>query len=255
MKTPNRSPIGRSALALAILVLAGLAIGADGQPKLLSQTPAPPVIPASGPADRDGGYCPPPPPVAASLPEADDEYCPEPPAAPAPAIAAVPAAGEEICPPPPPCPPAIAAPAVTGRARTVTVTETVAVPARRRVVEEECYVVEEKRTELIDEVRTREAERRVPALRTRQVSEAKIVKVASGAGRATRLARGVSRKVEVYKTTEVEKFTETYIAKVPNTYTVPVIKSRKVPKMVDDVKYVTRRVRVPVPAGDFCPEE
>jgi hypothetical protein len=253
MKTPASSRLGRPALALAILILASLAIGADRQPQLLSRTPALPVIAASGPVESGEGYCPPPPPLPASLPEADDEgYCPEPPPpASAPAAAA---AGAEIC-PPPPCPPASAAAVPAGRARTATVTETVAVPIKRRVVEEECYLVEEKRIEMIDEVRTRQAERRVPALRTRQVSEAKIVKVASNAGGATRLARGVSRKVETYKTTEVEKYAETYIAKVPNAYTVPVIKSRKVSKMVDDVKYVTKQVRVPAPDADFCPAE
>ncbi|MDR1535987.1 MAG: hypothetical protein LBU64_12990 [Planctomycetota bacterium] len=220
--------------ALPLFLAAALALPAVGRaaemPKLLSETPVPAI------AENPDGYCPPPPPPAAYLPE------PEPSA---PEAAASDAAGEEYCPPPPPvataeyCPPPAAAP------RTVVVEELVAVPERRRVVEEECYVVNEKRVEMIDEVRTRAAVRQVPVVKTKQVSEAKIVKVASPSGRATRLARGVSRSVVPYKTTEPEEYTETYLAKVRNEYTEPVLKTRKVARTVDEVKYVTRRVRVP----------
>jgi hypothetical protein len=119
----------------------------------------------------------------------------------------------------------------------------VAVPIKKRVVEEECYVVNETRREMLDELRTRTLVRQVPALKTRMVSEARIVKLASASGRATRLARGVERGVKVYKSHEPEEYTETYSVKVPNVYSVPVTKTRKVTRLVDDVKFVERRIR------------
>jgi hypothetical protein len=207
-------------MSLALFViLAGMALGAE-MPPLLSQTPAPAVIPGGG--GSGDGYCPPPPPVAeAYCPPPEEPYCPPPPP--------ITARAEEICPPPPALAPA-------------PVVEMRAVPVRRKVVEEECYVVNEKRSLTVDELRTRPAQRKVPVVKTRLVSEAKIYKVASPSGRATRLARGVTRKVTPYQSYDVENFMETYTAQVRQEYTEPVLKTRKVTRYVDEVEYVARRV-------------
>ncbi len=207
---------------LLTLVLAaavcGAAPAADSNPPLLCDAGAP------APA---GGACPPPPPV-----------CPPPP----PVCAPPP----PVCPPPPPvCAPkpevckVIEVPVKTcvNEVRTVTV--------KKKVWDEECYTAEEKRTEVVNEVRTRTARRQVPVTVAKEVSEAKIVTVKDpGYGSVPRLARGVNRKIVPVTRMQTEEYEETYLQPVRHTVSVPVVKTRKVAREVEEVQTITVPVTV-----------
>lgn len=124
------------------------------------------------------------------------------------------------------------------------VEETKLVPVKRRVVEEEVYLAHEKRTGTYSEPRTRTARRTVEVPATKMVSEAKILAVKPDYGTATRLARGVNRKVVVTTRKEVQEYEESYTAQVKYDYTVPVTKTRKVAKTVEEYKAVPVRKTV-----------
>ncbi|MDR3211360.1 MAG: hypothetical protein LBU79_05530 [Planctomycetota bacterium] len=233
----------------ASLLFASLALGAAELPPLLSNQPLPATVEGKAPAVTPVAeeICLPPPPLpVAILEEEDSEICPAPP----PLVAS-----EDLCPPAPLAPSrTLAAKSIKvlpSKTRATVVKELHAVPIKRRVVAEEIYTVEEKRHAIVDEVRTREVTRYVPVVKTRQVSEAKIITIVSEDGGANRLARGVSRRVATYQAKEPTKATETYMVKIRSDYTVPVTKTRRVTQIVDDVKFVERRVKVE--DTDVCP--
>ena len=120
--------------------------------------------------------------------------------------------------------------------RTMTVT--------KKVWDEEVYVVEQQRTEVFDEVRTRVATRSVPAQIEKTASEARLVTVTSAHASAPRLSRTVNKKTVLIPTTVKEEFVETYVKPVRHTVTVPVEKTRKVAREVEEVKTITVPVTV-----------
>lgn len=198
-----------------LLVSASAAVAADSMPPLLADSDT-----LKAPTKTAVPVCEAPPPVAVCEPA--PPVC----EAPAPVVA---------CPAPAPV---AACPAPRG-----VVHEVVAVPTKTRVVVEECYVDNVRRTGTANEVRTRTARKTVEVVDTKMVSEAKIVEVASVSGKSIRLARGVTRSIVPTTRKEVQEYEETYIQPVRFTYTEPVTKTRKVTTYVDDVKLVTRRVR------------
>lgn len=207
----------KTILLLCAVLLASLsaAVAADSMPPLLADSDM-----LKSPTKVGVGACEAPPSVAVREPA--PPVC----AAPPPVAA---------CPAPPPV-------AACPAPRDV-VHEVVAVPTKKRVVVEECYVDNVRRTGTANEVRTRTARKTVEVVDTKMVSEAKIVEVASVSGKSVRLARGVTRSIVPTTRKEVQEYQETYIQPVRFTYTEPVTKTRKVTAYVDDVKLVTRRVR------------
>lgn len=200
-------------IASAIIVAATIAGAAEAAPALLCDQPPTPVV-----ASQDGPACPPPPPAAS---------CPPPP---------------PVCEPPPPvCPPP--PPVCATPPAPATVYEVVAVPVKRKVVEEECYVENVRRTQVVNEVRTRTAYKSVPVFVPKEVSAIKIAKVESRSGNAPRLARTTRRMVVPVEVKKKEAYEETYIVPVRESYTEPVVKTRKVTRYVDDVKMVNRPMR------------
>ena len=192
--------------AVMLLFMAGIAAAAEGTLALLCDSPLP-----KGPA------CEPPPPVCA----------PPPP----------------VCAPTPPvCGPA---PVAARGPRTVTVpvksivNETKIVPVTRRVVEEENYVVMEKQTGSYMEPRTRLAKRTVEVPTTKVVAQAKYKTVEPCAGTAPRVTRKVQKKVVPTTMKVTEEFEEDYMHEVKYDYNVPVTKTRKVKKNVQEFKTVS----------------
>lgn len=163
------------------------------------------------------------------------------------------------CPPAPACPPAaplpacppvvsvpVCPPAPQNICRTVevpvrrVVNEVRTVPVKKRIYEEECYPTEERRTEIVEEQRTRTAHRRVPVLVAREYSDVKIVKTASaGGGRAPRLSRVVSNHLKPVTVMKTEAYEENYTVKVRNTVMVPVVKTRRVAREVEEMQTIT----------------
>lgn len=154
-----------------------------------------------------------------------------------------------VCPPPAPiCAPepvcATPAPQVCDT-RTVTVpvksivTETKVVPVKRRIVEDEDYTVLEARTGSYLEPRTRMAKRTVDVPTTKVVSEAKYRKVEPCSGYAPRVSRKVQKKVVPTTVKVTEEFEEEYLHETKYAYNVPVTKTRKVKKTVEEYKTVS----------------
>ena len=150
-----------------------------------------------------------------------------------------------MCPPPPPScqvPSNIASFRVKQVPVKTVIEEICLVPVKKRIVEEECYIATEKRTEVINEVRTRTAVRTIEVPSTKMVSQARIIRVDDpGYGTAPRLARGVSRQVVPTMKRVPEEYTETYLQPVRNTYEVAVPKTRRVTREVEELKSVTVR--------------
>jgi len=118
------------------------------------------------------------------------------------------------------------------------------VTVKKKVWDEEVYVAEERRIEVLNEVRTRTATRSVPVHVEKEVSEVKLVTVGSTYGSAPRLSRTVNKKTVIVPTTVKEEFVETYVTPVRHTVTVPVEKTRKVAREVEEVKTITVPVTV-----------
>lgn len=154
-----------------------------------------------------------------------------------------------LCDAPPACQPApVCAPAPQVcpepvRYKTVAVKDTVyevrAVPVKRKIYEEENYVVNETRTETLNEVQTRTATRKVPVASTKEVATVRLDVVDTGSGRSPRLARTLTRKVVPTTVYVTEEFEETVTVPVKRSYTMPVMKTRKVARTVEEVKTVT----------------
>ncbi len=240
-------------LVLVLLITAPMAMSADDMPptlfqstgmnkvkgekkskekasKFITQSSASASTPAPAPA--------PAPVLTASAPVAD---CPAP--------AAVDACN--VCAAPAPVAACTLTPACSGTASykvkevpvRMVVEEMKLVPVKRRIVEEETYIVQEKRSATYPETRTRTAKRTIEVPDTKMVTEAMIAEVKPEYGKSIRLARGVERNVKVYNRKEVEQYEESYITQVKYNYTVPVAKTRKVTKSVDELKVVpVRRV-------------
>ncbi len=115
------------------------------------------------------------------------------------------------------------------------------VPSKRRIVEEETYLVHEQRTGSYPELRTRTAKRTIELPTTKMVTEAKVMHVASETGPSMRLARGVNRKVVVTTRKETQEYQEEYMAQVKYNFTVPIAKKRKVTRTVEDYTAVPVR--------------
>ena len=177
-------------------VFAGCVFAADKSAPLLCDLPCPTPVPAA--------VCEPPPPPVAVAPQACE------PAPPAPCPAPAPAA---VCTTP--------AVAVAPMAPEPTVTEFKVVTKKRRVYEEEEYVVNEKQTVVMNEMRTRPGKLKSPRL-YRPVT-------ANGA------------EIHVYKQ---KPYTESYLHPVKTTYSVPVTKTRKVAKTVEDHEIVPVKKRI-----------
>lgn len=216
----------RHLLTIALLLLvAGVAAAADANPPLLcdSDTLKAPTVTASA-----AGVCAPAP------------VCPTP---------------APVCPPAPPVceakpAPVCAAPAKTEVCRTVevpvrrVVNEVKVVPVKKKVYEEECYTVEEKRVQVVDEIRSRVAQRKVKVPTTKVVSDVALEKVQPCEGRSPRLARVVYNKTVPTTVTVTEQYDETYTVPVRTTYSVPVTKTRKVAREVEELKTVNVPVTV-----------
>ncbi|MCC8189362.1 MAG: hypothetical protein LIP77_01825 [Planctomycetes bacterium] len=204
--------------AALTLLIGGLAHAASANPPLLIEQPA--AVAACQPVPSD---CPP---VVIAAP------CPAP---------------EPVCPPQPVC----AAPAATpvrvasgaGRSAAVISHEVRAVPVTRKVQVEEFYVVNEKRTEWVDEERTRTAYRKVPVMVPATKHEVELTLIQPRSGRAPRYVRPVTQKIVPVTTYVKQPYEETYTAKVRHTVEVPVTKTRKVTRNVEEVKMVTVPVK------------
>jgi len=118
------------------------------------------------------------------------------------------------------------------------------VTVKTKVWDEEVYVVEQQRTQMVDEVRTRTATRSVPIQVEKEVTEAKFATVNNGYGSAPRLVRTVNKKTVIVPATVKEEFVETYVTPVRHTVTVPVEKTRKVAREVEEEKTITVPVTV-----------
>lgn len=194
--------------------------------KFITQSPAAAPAPVATPA----------PVVVASSPVAD---CP----APAPVDAC------NVCSTPAPVPSCTLTPTCSGSVSykvkevpvRMVVEEMKVVPVKRRVVEEETYVVQEKRSASYPEARTRTKKRTIEVPDTKMVTEVMITEVKPDYGKSIRLARTVDRNVKVYNRKEVEQYEESYITNVKYNYTVPVAKTRKVTKSVEELKLVPFR--------------
>lgn len=190
--------------ALFVAMVCGIAAAADSNPSLLINTPLPAPVPCAAPVE----------PVCAPAPPVCPPPAPAPaPACPAPAVANVCAPREEIK----------------------------VVPVKRKVYVDEVYTVNEKRTEMVDEIRTRTATRKVPVIVPVTKAEVKLSVVEPCSGNAPRLSRQIKKKVVPVTKMETETYTETYTAKVKQTTEVPVVKTRRVSKTVDEVQLVTVR--------------
>ena len=190
-----------------LLAVSGLAAAADkGNPALLCDGAPPVAKPAA--VCEPAPVCPPPAPVCA----------PEPVCAPAP----------QVC-----------------DTRTVTVpvksivTESKVVPVKRRIVEDEDYTVLEERTGTYLEPRTRMAKRTVEVPTTKEVAEAKYRKIEPCSGYAPRVSRKVQRKVVPTTVKVTEEFEEEYLHETKYAFNVPVTKTRKVKKTVEEYKVVS----------------
>lgn len=137
--------------------------------------------------------------------------CPPAPCPPEPVCAPAPA---PAC-PPPPAPTCAAAPAAQTREAQTTYH---IVPVKRKVYEEETYTVNETRTQTIDEVRT------------------KVIKA-----KAPRLAR-VNRggEITLAKVKDSDRV-EPYVKRVKQQYTVPVTRTRKVAKEIEEYEVRAQR--------------
>jgi hypothetical protein len=214
--------MNRITFIIAALLFAAAAQAADAMPPLLADSAT-----LKAPTRVGTPACETPPPAPAA----------EPPASPAPAT--TPSAPVAAC----PAPPAPSAVAACPAPASGPVFEVVAVPVKKRVVVEECYVANVRRTGTYDEVRTRTRKKSVDVVATKLVSEAKFVEVASVSGNSVRLARGVSRSVVPTVKKEIQEYEESYVQPIRYAYTEAVPKTRKVAKYVDDVEIVKKRVR------------
>lgn len=125
--------------------------------------------------------------------------------------------------------------AVPSSARSVEI-----VPIRRKVTVEEVYTVDQKHTIMVDEIRTRTAQRRVAVPGHKIVDVVTIAANPTPSGKSQRLSRGVTTKIKPVTRYETEEYTETYIVPVRTTYSAPVTKTRKVSRYVDDYKVVPK---------------
>jgi hypothetical protein len=181
------------------LVLLAGVAAAEDCPPLLCDSAPPPVV---------DNTCPPAPPVCAPAP-----VCAEP-------------AKVEVC------------KVVEVPVRKV-VQETRTVPVKKKVWEEECYVDNEIQYETFNEVRTRTAYRKVPMESTKEIYDICLTKVEPCTGRGPRLSRRVN-VTTVPTTIQVkEAYEETYTVPVKQSFTVPVTKTRKVARVVEEYKTVT----------------
>ena len=201
------------------LLVTGLAAAVDSNPPMLISQP---IIGGCGPVET--GKAKParvadpvckPEPVCAPTPPPPVAACkPEPICGPAPAPAPVAA-----CRPEPVCAPKPAVCSTTTALRDRPPAEEFRlVPVKKKVYEEELYMSEETHTQIIDEVRTRPAKINSP-----------------------RLARVVDQDGARFAVHKKEPYDVTYVKKVKQTYTVPVTKSRKVAKEVEEIKIVPNK--------------
>lgn len=174
--------------------------------------------------------CPPPPPAC----EPPPPVCPPPP---------------PVCKPTPVCEPvAVKEPVVVKEPEVCEVKKVVyedrEVPCKRVVWEEETYTEEETRYETVDETRTRTAYRKVPVDIVKVKTSAKYRVTEPCQGNAPRLQRAIVKKeVPAVKYVQ-EAYEECYTVQVKKPYTVPVTKTRKVKREIDDVKIVKVAVTV-----------
>lgn len=138
---------------------------------------------------------------------------------------------EPVCPPPAPVcapEPVCAAPAPQY------------VTTQKKVWVDEVYTTTEKKTEYVDEVRTRTKTEKIPVVVPVVKHEVKLRTAESCSGSAPRLTRQVRSKVVPVTKMEKHEYTETYTAKVRQTVEVPVVKTRQVKKWMYDTRMVNR---------------
>lgn len=214
---------------LVLLVIAGLAVAADNPPLLCdTATLKAPTQPAK--ADT-AAVCEPAPPVCPAPPPV--ATCPTPPAAGGGTllIDATGSRGASYC------------DRVVTRPVTSVVHEVRTVPVKKRIWVDEVYMVNERQTQVINELRRRKAYRVEKYVAAKEVQEA-IYKPVNHQGRAPRLSRRVTDKMTTYEARQKVEYEELVAVPVRQTIMVPTTRTRKVSTQIEELQTVTVPVRV-----------
>ncbi len=126
---------------------------------------------------------------------------------------------------------------------TTVVNETRTVPVKRKIYVDETYVVDEKTTITLNEMQTRKAYRTEKHVEAREVKDAYIRPISVIEGKAPRLTRRVTKRMETYEAKTKVPYDETVVVPVKRTLVIPVVKTRRVAREVEEYKTVTVPVK------------
>ena len=107
-------------------------------------------------------------------------------------------------------------------------------PAKKLVYEDEEYTVNEVKSELVYEQRTRKVQKKIDVLRDKAVTDSRIAVVESNTGKQPRLARGKTIRQIKVKAKETIVEDEDYLQPIRLQTIEPVTRTRKVAKLVDN---------------------